>query len=78
MKIPDLDIENSVEGLDNSPTPLRNGTALPNLLGEYDCGDEPEEQDDSLKGGSSDQESGESENDIPNDEVESPVNIDQN
>ena len=39
-------------------------TNLPNLLGEYDCGDEPEEQDDSADAGSDGNESGESENDI--------------
>ena len=73
LKIPDVDCDNSVEGLDNTPTAIRGGTALPNLLGEYDCGDEPEEQDDSLKGASSDQESGESENDIVNDDIDSPA-----
>jgi len=70
-----LDCENSVEGADNTPTNVK-GIDLPNLLGEYDCGDEPEEADDSVAG--SDGESGESENmndndnDNENDEVESP------
>ena len=35
---------------------------MPNLLGGYDCGDEPEEEDDSVNG-RDDDESGESEND---------------
>ena len=69
-----LDCENSVEGADNTPTNVR-GIDLPNLLGEYDCGDEPEEADDSVAG--SDGESGESENmndnDNENDEAESPT-----
>lgn len=70
------DCENSVEGADYTPTNVR-GIDLPNLLGEYDCGDEPEEADDSVAG--SDGESGESENmndndnDNENDEAESPT-----
>jgi hypothetical protein len=70
-----MECENSAEGADNTPTNAR-GIDLPNLLGEYDCGDEPEEADDSVAG--SDGESGESENmndndnDNDNDEVESP------
>jgi hypothetical protein len=42
-----LECENSAEGADNTPTHAK-GMDLPNLLGEYDCGDEPEEQDDSM------------------------------
>ena len=39
---------------------------MPNLLGGYDCGDEPEEEDDSVKDyQSGTSESGESENDEP-------------
>jgi hypothetical protein len=69
-----VDCENSVEGADNTPTNVGKHD-LPNLLGEYDCGDEPEEADDSVNG--SDGESGESENmndnDNDNEEVESPL-----
>ncbi len=64
-----LECENSADNADNTPTGVK-GTDLPNLLGEYDCGDEPEEADDSVAG--SDGESGESENDNENDEIESP------
>lgn len=38
-----LECENSVEREDNTPTNVGKGQDLPNLLGEYDCGDEPEE-----------------------------------
>ena len=56
--------ENSVEDIENTPLRVREGNMnLPNLLGEYDCGDEPEEQDDSAVAGSVG-ESGESENDM--------------
>lgn len=36
---------------------------MPNLLEGYDCGDEPEEEDDSVNDQNDDDESGESEND---------------
>jgi hypothetical protein len=71
-----VDCENSVEGAETTPT-NHGKHDLPNLLGEYDCGDEPEEADDSVNG--SDGESGESENmndndnDNENEEVESPL-----
>ena len=67
-----LECENSVEREDNTPTNVGKGQDLPNLLGEYDCGDEPEEQDDSMQAGS-DGESGESENDNENDEPDTPA-----
>ena len=48
---------------------------MPNLLGNYDCGDEPEEEDDSVND-QNDDESGESENDdisqIKQDDFSSP------
>lgn len=67
-----LECENSVEREDNTPTNVGKGQDLPYLLGEYDCGDEPEEQDDSMQAGS-DGESGESENDNENDEPDTPA-----
>lgn len=51
---------------------------MPNLLEGYDCGDEPEEEDDSVNDQNDDDESGESENDdisqIKQDEIEENKN----
>ena len=67
------DCQKSIEDQEN--TPEQNQAQMPNLLGNYDCGDEPEEEDDSVND-QNDDESGESENDdisqIKQDDFSSP------